>query len=280
MKRLMPTIAALLVACSGQPSGEDTDYDPYQRPDAAQLECVPNLDGRVDADELQPALGVEANYIVSPAGETRTVDLKGESKSGKGRLWDWSATNQQDQKLGISAREIDGKWYADSFPNGEFALPIDLSGETEGVYRGTDAKMLLLGVASKKKNPSSGKTLLKYESPVEVYRFPVKKGDKWVSTGKVNDGTLRGAPYAGKDVYRVEVKAVGEMKLPNFTFEQVHRVDTQVTVQPAAGKSVARRQVSFLAECFGEVARATSKDGVTKDNFTTAAEVRRLGTQE
>ena len=270
--------AMLAVGCGPRPAGSDTDYEPYRRPDATSLECAPDLNRKIEADELQPALGVEANYLVSPSGRTTSVDLAGESKSG-GRFWDWSEKRESDQSLGIAARSIDEKWYADEFPGGEFALPIDLSGRTEGVYRVAGGEMELLGVASKSESPSNGKTLLVYRQPVDVYRFPVEKGDSWVSVGKVDDGTLRGAPYAGKDTYEVEVKAIGEMKLPNFTFEQVHRVDTRVTVQPAAGKSVARRQVSFVAECFGEVARATSPDGVTRDDFDQAAEIRRLGTR-
>ncbi|MFB6263661.1 MAG: hypothetical protein ABEL76_08580, partial [Bradymonadaceae bacterium] len=75
------------------------------------------------------------------------------------------------------------------------------------------------------------------------------------------------------------VVASGAMKLPDLTFDQVHRVDTEVVTQPAAGKSTARRQVSFLAECAGEVARATSptlEDGTPPKNFERASEVRRL----
>ena len=35
-------------------------------------------------------------------------------------------------------------------------------------------------------------------------------------------------------------------------------------------------QISFLFECFGEVARATSQPNETNQDFTTAAEVRRF----
>ena len=42
------------------------------------------------------------------------------------------------------------------------------------------------------------------------------------------------------------------------------------------GASTSRRQVSFLFECFGEVARATSLPDETVVDFTTAAELRRL----
>jgi hypothetical protein len=54
-------------------------------------------------------------------------------------------------------------------------------------------------------------------------------------------------------------------------------VYTKVSIQPAAGESATTRQVSFLFECFGEVARATSQNGESDEDFNTAAEVRRLG---
>jgi hypothetical protein len=50
-----------------------------------------------------------------------------------------------------------------------------------------------------------------------------------------------------------------------------------VILQPAVGATVITRQTSFLFECFGEVARATSVQNEENEKFTTAAEVRRLG---
>ena len=67
------------------------------------------------------------------------------------------------------------------------------------------------------------------------------------------------------------------IKLPGITFTQALRVRTHVTAAPAAGASVSKWQVSFLYECFGEIARATSENGETQADFTTAAEVRRYG---
>ena len=52
---------------------------------------------------------------------------------------------------------------------------------------------------------------------------------------------------------------------------------TKVTVEPSAGQVVVQRQTSFLFECFGEVARATSKPGEPLDDFTQTGELRRLG---
>ncbi|MGZ3477278.1 MAG: hypothetical protein ACXWUG_27430, partial [Polyangiales bacterium] len=66
--------------------------------------------------------------------------------------------------------------------------------------------------------------------------------------------------------------------LHDFTFDQVHRVRTKVTVAPSAGgMPTSKRQVGFVAECFGEVVRATSKNDEPNPDFTTAVELRRLG---
>ena len=71
--------------------------------------------------------------------------------------------------------------------------------------------------------------------------------------------------------------ATGQLVLHDVTFSQVHRVRTKVTLSPATGASIVTRQDSFLFECLGEVARATSVNDEPKDDFTTASEIRRLG---
>jgi hypothetical protein len=80
------------------------------------------------------------------------------------------------------------------------------------------------------------------------------------------------------------VDSSGELRLPDFTFSQVLRVSTKVTIKPKAGsqQGYSQRQVSFLFECFGEVARATSMlfTDPSEDpgrDFVDAREIRRLG---
>jgi hypothetical protein len=107
--------------------------------------------------------------------------------------------------------------------------------------------------------------------------FPIQPGTEFVSTGVIVNGTLRGLPYAGQDVYAVKVDGIGELVLPALTFTEVHRVRTHATVQPSVGASTSRRQVSFFFECFAEVARATSRADEAEENFTIASELRRLG---
>jgi hypothetical protein len=269
--------ATLLVTSCADPLPENpASYEPYQASELEPLECVPNLDAQIDSAELAAGIGVPARFLVSPHGEMRTVDLRGKPR-GDQFIWDWSYEEPNDQLAVIEAAEVAGKWYADSFPGGQFVAAFDLGRSTQAIYSRTDNALRLHGLASAVENPPEGQTLMVYDTPVEVYRFPIEPGREWVSVGEVNNATFRGLPYAGRDIYEVKVEAMGELLLPSFRFEQVHKVHTKVSVQPAAGESATTHQVSFLFECFGEVARATSQSGETDRDFSTAAEVRRLG---
>lgn len=253
------------------------DRDPVKETEPPDLTCVPDLNGRIDAAELTAAIGVPASFLVSPSGEERSVDVKGKADETGAPIWDFSQDFASDQQAFIEASALSGKWYADSFPTGEFAAPVDAAGSLEGVYRHADDALYLLGVASKEEQPKKGQTLLVYDTPIGLYQFPIEPGKKWVASGNVVDGMALGLPYAGRDTYEVEVGPTGTLELFDYTFEQVHRIKLHIVQEPAVGKSVSTRQSQYLFECFGEVARATSKPDETKDDFTTAAEVRRLG---
>jgi hypothetical protein len=270
------SLLAAVVSC-GENLTPASDRQLYDGGGDEPLPCVPNLDGQIDADELQAAIGVAANYLVSPKGEERAVDVVGTVDGSGKRVWDWSANAPSDQLAQLTASSLSGKWYAASFPGGQFVAPLDAAHSLESVYVHDDQALWLLGYASTEQAPAAGKTLVVYQQPVALYRFPVQVGGQWVSVGTVQNATVYGLPYAGRDTYEVSVDAAGTMHLPDVTFSQALRTRTKVTQEPAVGTSVVRRQVSFLFECFGEVARAQSRDNETADDFTTAAEVRRLG---
>ena len=244
---------------------------------APPLDCVPNLDGRIEAFELAPTLDVDVAYLFSPPGEERSVDLVGLIGSDGTQSWDLATDFASDRVVRTRAVALSERWYAASFPGGEFATPLDAESGVDGVYRHDDDGLYLLGVASREMDPPAGRTLLVYDTPILVFRLPLEPGLEWVSTGEIRDGLLRGLPYAGRDVYESRVQAAGTLRLPDLSFTQAMRVATHVTVSPAAGMAVSRRQSSFVFECFGEVARATSREGETRDDFETAAELRRLG---
>jgi hypothetical protein len=272
-------LAPVLVSCGDNQTRTLRDHPAYVSPAPEPLACVPNLDGQIDASELDAAIGVPVTYLVSAAGEERPVDVAGRPGDGGKRLWDWSADYAGDRAAQISASLIDEKWYAASFPGAQFVAPFDAGGTIESVYAKDDTALYLLGLASAVEEPEEGKTLLVYAAPVALYKFPLRPGVSWVSVGESKNGVLRGLPYAAKDTYEVKIdaEAIGELRLPDLKFDQALRVRQRVTLQPSAGQSVSTTQVSFLFECFGEVARATSRKDEELEDFTTAAEVRRLG---
>ena len=250
----------------------------------ALADCTPNLDGVIDAIELAPAIDVSASYRVTPAGSTLLVDLVGEVDGNGGRRWDWSSSFVGEQALQLQAVALDAQWYAGSFEDHEgnlFVTPMDVGGATEGVYAHREDALYLLGMASAQEHPATGQTLLVYEPPVALLRFPLTVGDAWEEVGKVSHATFAGLPYFGEDTYEVSVTRAGELVLPDLTFTQALQVHTKVKISPSVstsvGASITRRQVSMLFECFGEVARVVSKDDETAEDFDTAGEIRRLG---
>jgi hypothetical protein len=223
--------------------------------------CLPDLDGRLAAAELPIALDAAAQYLVAT---DEIVSLAGPP-------WDWRAELAGEDKRSFAAAPLATQWYAAAFPAGEFATAAGPG--VDAVYSADDDALWLHGLASIEPD----RTLLAYDAPVAVLRLPLAVGDAWTETGTVTGGTLDNLPYSGTDTYEVAVDARGELALPHLRFTDAYRVRTRVTVAPAVGgASVTRRQASFLFECFGEVARATSRDDEPLEDFTVAAEVRRF----
>jgi hypothetical protein len=241
----------------------------------APLACLPNLDGRIDASELAPVLGVAASYRVSPPGETRAVDVVGTVDAQGVRRWRFDAVAPSDRTVALTASPLEGRWFASSFPHASFVAPLDAEATLLGVYSHDADALWLHGLASSEEKPKAGKTLLVYDAPLAVYRFPLAVGTAYTSKGHVSGGTLRGLPYVGTDTYAVEDDATGALLLQDVVFTEAHRVRLTVTVAPSAGVTVVTRQTSFLFECFGEVARAVAATGEKNQDFTKATELRR-----
>ena len=235
-------------------------------------DCVPNRDGTIDADELPVVFGIEADEYVSPSGTTHTVDLAG---GGTPLAWDLSAEYANDQRLDAAPVPLGAQWYAPSFPGGQFVS--DAGGGNDGVYAEDATALWLYGLASHDAAPAGGKTLLVYDTPIAVLRFPLHDGMSWTETGHVTGGTIDGLPYIGTDTYQIDVSGRGTVEVPYVDFDPALRVRTHVTVAPAAGgTTTSRRQTQFLFECFGEVARAESVPDEPDADFTTAAVLRRF----
>jgi len=274
---LVTGACAWSVACENNLTHPQNE-NPYEAGTIAPLSCVPNLDGVIESSELQPSLGVAAAYQVNPAGTTRTVDVAGEVNNAGQLVWDWGASYANDQLATIEATPLQGKWYAATFPNGQFVTPFDAGDTLEAVYSQDADGAYLYGLASKVQNPPEGETLWAYDTPVTLYAFPLKPGNTWTTSGTIKDGLVQGLPYAATDTYQGTDDATGQLILPDFMFTQAHRLRFVVTTTfSAGGAPQVNRQVSFLYECFGEVGRASSQVNETSNDFTTAAEQRRLG---
>ena len=255
----------LLAACGENQTPAPTALPP---PPAS---CIPDLDGALTADEVPTVLDIAAPYLVTPSAP---VDIAGTGQ-GDTRAWDWSAERLEDTAAEISATALDDQWYAPMFPGGQFVAAG--TGGLDGVYARDSAAVYLLGVASPAMDPPGGRTLLVYDRPVGVLRFPLTEGDAWTETAGITGGTLAGLPYNGTDTYAFSADASGELHLPYVRFTSALRLRTLVTSTPSiGGGSTTRRQVSFWFECFGEIGRATSRANETATDFTTAEELRRF----
>jgi hypothetical protein len=283
-RRSMPLLPLLLLpllplATSG--CGDNLtpvpSHDAYVGAEAAPLSCAPNLDGVITASELPTVYGTPVSYLENPTGKTRTVNVAGQTTTTGQLVWDFGADYADDGVLTITVTPLAGKWYAASFPAGQFVTPQDAAGTLEAIYRRDVSGVYLLGIASTAPAPAEGQSLLAYDTGILVAKFPLTPGTSWVATGKVVGGKIRGLPYAGQDTYEVTDDAVGRVVLHDFTFDAVHRVRTKVTVSPSAGAVLTTRQVSFFGECFGEITRVVSQNGEPNPDFTVATELRRLG---
>jgi hypothetical protein len=261
---LICCIAAAATAACGE------NLTPQPAPPPAVPDCVPNRDGVLAAAEVPIALGLTIDEYVSPS--TRAVDLAGK---GTPRTWDFSTEYPDDARVSGGPVALTTQWYASTFPGGQFVA--DAGGGKDGIYAKDDTALWLLGLASHDPAPAAGKTLLRYDAPVAVLRFPLHDGDAWTETGHVSAGTLDGLPYIGTDTYEIDESGLGVVDVPYVRFDPALRVRTHVTVAPAAGgTTVSRRQTQFFFECFGEVTRAESKPNETAPDFTTAAVLRRF----
>ena len=147
--------------------------------DSGVFECLPNLDGQVEGDELPVAFGVSTAYLVSPSGAEQQVDVAG-SVDDTGRLaWNWTSSTAGDETVLFAPTAITERWYDAQFSDGEFAVPLDASGTVEAVYRRDDTALWLLGMASAQSDPAEGQTLIVYDEPVVLYSLTRASSISW-----------------------------------------------------------------------------------------------------
>ena len=269
MRRIFFVALCCWAGCSNSPvylSGGDAGYG--MLPDLAPP-CVGDNDGKIDLDELRFITGVKVDYLFNPAGTTVTV-APGGIPSASPPEWDFTAT--EGDRHSIDLEPVREQWFASSFPGADYATVTDVSSGLLGIFKLDGKNLLLLGYASPDPSPQ---TLLVYDVPVISLRFPVRKGDSWISVGRAN-GTALGQPIASVDTYDFSVDDSGTVDLPFLQFANTLRVHAKVSVLLPGGIAQTKVQYLFFHECYGELGRMVSRNNEVDDPFTTAAEFRRL----
>lgn len=237
-------------------------------PDAPAGACTPNHDGTISASEVPLVAGRSANFRVATDA---TIDTAGTSGSDGTRAWDLSGMLSGDQTDAIALLSPAGAWWHSDFPDATYATPLAAGSDVLGIFEVTDSGVALLGVASP---ASGGPTELAYDPPAEILHLPFGNGDTWTSSSHVT-GTLAGVPSNYTENYSSRVDAVGTMTTPYGAFP-VLRVATDLTDLQITTPFNSSRTFAWVAECYGTVAKITSQQFESGEEFTDAAEVDRL----
>jgi len=236
--------------------------------DTKPVGCTPNADGIVTAAEIPLKAGLSAKYrsttnvTVSTAGTTGT--------DGK-RTWDFGKALSGDHDVLIQTQALAGKWFASKFATATYAATLSSTTDLLGVLQVNASALDLQGVVS----PSDGvtRTELTYAKPISTLRFPLEVGTAWTASSTVN-GVASGVASFYTEDYDTKVDARGEVITPFGTFP-VLRVRT-ILKRTVGVIPTTTRTIAFIAECFGPVATVVSQPNETQDEFTNAAEIRRL----
>lgn len=243
----------------------DTDAEPV---DAPKVGCSPNKDSVITAEEVPVAAGLKATFRVA---ENAAFATAGTANPDGTRKWDLSIALAGDRDVLITTRALTGTWYGPKFPGASHSTELSTASDLLGVFQTTAAGLLLMGVVSP--TESATKTELKYATPPSALQFPLKVAAAWKVTSNVN-GTASGIFTAFTETWDAKVDQKGEIVTPFATFP-VLRVRTILTRNVGLTSTVTR-SFAFVTECYGTVATVTSKANETQEEFTTAAEIRRL----
>jgi len=255
----MRYLVILLAACG-------VNQTPQPMPVPTLPSCTPNRDGMITADELPIALGAQLDYYAST---NVAVALTG-------KVIDLSAERASDTVVALGPVALGAQWYAAMFPAGQFV--VDAGSGLDGIYHQDGQALWLDGTASQAMSP---KTLVRYPDPIAVVRFPVVDGAAYSTTAQIPDGVISDLPFIGTDKVDIDVTAVDRLDVPYVEFSPVMRLRTHVVRAPSTGTpTVGKRTTILLFECFGEVARAESKQDEPTADFTTAAYLRRFALGE
>jgi hypothetical protein len=237
--------------------------------DAVSTICTPNHDGMITLDELPFAAGRMASFRIATDA---TWDTAGVAMPGGGRRWDLFVQLANDADRDLALGSPTGMWWSAAFQGATYATELASSSDLRGVFELGTTSLDLLGVVS----PDGGtyKTELEYDPPAQVLAVPLVVNKTW-STSSTVSGSAQGAIVAYTETYESRVDKVGTMVTPYGEFPVV-RVATDMTRTSGFTTLATTRTFTWVAECFGPVATASSQSFESGSEFTDIAEVRRL----
>ncbi|MDY0002743.1 MAG: hypothetical protein RBU30_15710 [Polyangia bacterium] len=249
---------------AGSPDGSLPDGG---HPDAGGCQYVD--DGVINRQELVIEVGLGATYRVNQTSPV-AVDLVGQMSGGE-PLWDFTSSTSPDRSVVDELLPVAGTWFASDFPDATYSALIDESTGTLGVYRVTPDAVSMLGIVSQEEN----KTILTYDPPVDLMRFPIELGDSYI-VETTSSGYYNWTMTTLEETYELTVDARGRVVVPAGSFHAL-RLRTDFTQHiPYTMIWVERIIYVWVTECFGVVARVRSEDDETEPLFTSAAELRRM----
>jgi hypothetical protein len=220
-----------------------------------------NGDGRITRDEVTFRAGLAANFRVAADATVRLA----------GTTWDFAAMQAGDADARVTLEPVAGRWFAGKYPQATYATRLASDSDLLGVFQAREDALVLLGIASPQNTGLY--TDVAYEPPVTVLKFPLQVGATF-ATNAVVSGVAKGVATYYVENYESRVDAAGQVRTPYGTFPAL-RVRTNRT-QTVGGFVTTNKQVLFAAECFGVVASVRSNPYEASDDFTSAAELRRL----
>jgi hypothetical protein len=235
--------------------------------DGGQPGCTPNNDGTVTRAEAPFGPGLRATYSIAA---DVTFNTAANTADG-GRTWDFTPMLAGQRSELIETQPIAGQWFANDFAGAGWAAPLAGDSTLLGVFEATPDSILLRGIVSPTKN--STYTKMTFSPAVKVLVFPLTPGKTWSTATQVSGINLGVAAY-WTESYDSVADVSGTSLTPYATFP-VLRVRTSL-LRNVGGFFTSSRTHLHVAECFGTVASVTSKSGETGNEFSNAAEVKRL----
>jgi hypothetical protein len=235
--------------------------------------CKPDNGGTITRPEVPMMPGLHASFLIA---ENVTMNTAGTAQPGGAIDWDFSGALAGDHTVVITTDAPGGQWFSTSFANATYTSKLSDTQTLLGVYQATASGLLLVGAVT----PTGGaqQTNVSYSPSAEILQVPMQVGSTWTSTSTVQ-GQVDGVTSIYTEKYDSKVDAQGTLKVPYGSFG-VLRVQTTLT--RTVGTVVQTTQtMTFVAQCFGPVARLTSQtttfpQAVPGDAFTSVAEAWRL----